>query len=295
MRLARHVHEAEVRERGEHRRTGPDHHVVAAVADVQPQPVARALVAAEERGHPVAERLPEGASGGRHRCRLGDQHERATTRGEARGHGLDGEVDLVLGRRAQHERGATAPRQRGGEVGSTRVPGPRTGGVDRRAGGDVDGGLPFVLGRHPGRRDPIDHGGERCHVPPRHPSRQGQAVLVEEAHGRDEPLHREHPRRHVLRGTEDPAAGQLPVEADAHQGSDPGAELRGQVVGERLVERKDGPVQTDRDRPVENFRRRRRCGARRRDRRPPRGTPCDRSARTPRCRGRSGGAGRGRG
>ena len=73
----------------------------------------------------------------------------------------------------------------------------------------------------------------------------------------------------------------LAVEPDTDVGPETGAELGRERVREGPVERKDRSVDADRDRTRDDLRRRRRSGARPRDRWPPRGTPCARSARRP--------------
>ena len=102
---------------------------------------------------------------------------------------------------------------------------------------------------------------------------------IEVAHRRHDLHHGQHPRRDVVGRTQHPAARQLPVEPETDVGADARAEIGREVVGERAVEGQQGPVDADRDRSGEDLRRRRRCGARRPDRWPPRGTPCDRSGR----------------
>ena len=146
----------------------------------------------------------------------------------------------------------------------------------------------MLLPCHARWRHRSQHGRERSDVPFGDPSGELEQVGIEIAHGRHDFADREHPCRQVVRRTEDPAACQRAVEPEAHVRADTRMQVGGQVVGERLVEGEQRAVDADRDRPGENLRRRRRFGARRCDRWPPRGTPCGRSGRRQPSRRRSG-------
>ncbi len=102
--LTRHVDEADVPERREHRGTRPDDDVVAAVTHGEPVSVALPRVAAEVQADPVAEGRSERCGRRGDGCRLGDHHDRAPPAGETRTDGVDGGGLLVFGRRSQDER-----------------------------------------------------------------------------------------------------------------------------------------------------------------------------------------------
>ena len=74
--LARHDDHSDVRERREHRRTRPHHHVEPPVRDREPRPVPRTLVPSDEHRDPLPERLHDRRRGRRHRHRLRHQHDR---------------------------------------------------------------------------------------------------------------------------------------------------------------------------------------------------------------------------
>jgi hypothetical protein len=107
--LTRHVDEADVPKRREHRGTRPDDDVVAAVTHGEPVSVAPPLVAAEIQADPVAEGRSERCGRRGDGCRLGDHHDRAPPAGETRTDGVNGGGLLVFRRRSQDER----PRPRG--------------------------------------------------------------------------------------------------------------------------------------------------------------------------------------
>ena len=179
----------------------------------------------------------------------------------------DGAFDVVVGTRPA----VFAPLSEVGLVWVSRDTRPQRRAV-RRSGHRGIGGLrqlPF-LARDPRRRHRPQHGRERCDVALRHPPGEREHGCIEVANRRHGLHDGKDPRRYVVGRPEDPASRQLPVESEPDVGTDARGELGRKVIGERPVERQQGPIDADRDRSGEDLRRRRRCGARRPDRWPPR-------------------------
>ena len=299
MGLARDQDQAQVPHRREDRRTCADHHVIGPGLDVEPHAEPGAFRPAHEDRGAVAERVAQGRRGGGQRLGLRDDHQGAATRGETPRDRFDGRILLLVGSGTQHEarrrrpsvtQGRQQPRtafirlehrgdgRRGGH-------GPRHMEVERR-----------LLGGHARRSDAREDGRERRNVTLAHPPGELQHLVVEEPNRGDGLLHRQRSRREFRCGSQDPATHELAVERHLDERADPGVQLTVEPVGERTVQRQDGPVDADRDRPVQRggaIRRRR--GGRRRGRSPPRGTPCARNGRRrpSRCRWGAGGPGRG--